>query len=355
MIFLKIELHNLTLALTALLLFVVVLIIAVLIYGYKNYQLINNAQQWKNLIEEKISYSIFNGIGDIQKDQEFEKLLKNKNFKKIFISVLIESDQRFVGDAHKILKDIFYIYKLDKLAWEKLQSNNIYQNVRGIQVMTAMNVIDAINKITHHLNHKNPYVYSEAQYSIVRLNGFEGLKFLDSLEKPLSDWQQMRLSQAIKTLSHSDFDSICQWLSNQNQTVINFALSLIRKFRIHSIHDNVINLLNHQEIYVRINAIKTLQTIDNSTTMDTLIEIYPKQENLIKVEIIKFINRTGDKSRMQFIKDILEKERDIYILIEVVNLLKKFNDYTHLQEKATDINLDSKLLTVIKNALHSKL
>ena len=62
MIILRIELHSLTVMLSALLLLVLVLIVAVIIYGYRNFLLINNAQHWKRMIEDKLSYAIFNGI-----------------------------------------------------------------------------------------------------------------------------------------------------------------------------------------------------------------------------------------------------------------------------------------------------
>lgn len=249
----------------------------------------------------------------------------------------------------------FYMFHLDDLAWSKLQSNNIYQNVRGIQVMTAMNIPDAINKITHHLNHKNPYVYSEAQYSVVRFNGFKGLKFLDTLDKPLSQWQQMRLNQAIKTVSEPDYDSIALWLESLNLSVISFALSLIRKFRIHTLHDNVARLLSHQSVDIRINSIKTLQTIESTDTLGFLLDCFNQQEDLVKVEILKFIDRAGNRNHNSFLKTILENEYDIYIQIETVNLLKKYKEYDYLQLKSNDSSIDPKLRKVLQNALSKQL
>lgn len=351
MILLRIELHNLTAALTALLLLVIVLIVAVFIYGYRNFQLLNNAQHWKRLIEDKLSQAIFNGIYAIHKDQKFIARLKNKNFKKIFISVLIESDQRFIGDAHKILKELFYMFKLDELAWSNLQSTNIYQNVRGIQVMTAMEVQDALPKITLLLQHKNSYVYSEAQYSVVRFKGFNGLHFLDSLENSLSQWQQMRLAQAIQAVPASDYDAVAFWLKSNNLSVIAFALSLIRKFRIHSLHNEVVNLLQHEAIEIRVNAIKTLQTIEQTNTAEILIDSYKLQDDSVKVQILKFIDRSGNKNHNSFLKDILESEHDIYIQIETANLLKRFNEDAYLQQKLHDSRLEPHVQKVLQNAL----
>lgn len=351
MIILKIQLYNLTLALVVLLLLVILLIIGVIIYGYRNYQFINNAQLWKKRIEEKISYSIFNGTYNLLNDTEFLSLLENKNFKKIFISVLIESDQRFVGDAHKTLKEIFHGLKLDDLAWEKLKSSNSYQNVRGIQVMTAMNNRDAIGTITNLLDHYNPYVYSEAQYSIVRFNGFQGLSFLQSLEKPLSEWQQMRLLQALHNVAESDFHVVSKWLISTNLSVIDFALAFIRKFRIHTAHDSIVGLLNHNSTDIRISAIKTLQTIENQETLSILINSYPLQNEKVKVQIIKFIDRSGNNTQIPFLHSVLENESDIHIYINTVKLLKKLNEQDYLTKKITDVNLAREYRQVLQNAL----
>lgn len=351
MILLRIELHSLTVALSALLLLVIVLIVAVIIYGYRNFQLINNARNWKRLIEDKLSYAIFNGIDAIWADQEFIARGKSKNFKKIFTSVLIESDQRFIGEAHKILKDIFYKFNLDEMAFKNLQSNNIYHNVRGIQVMTALDVKEALPYITALLQHKNPYVYSEAQYSVVRFNGFKGLTFLDTLKQPLSLWQQMRLVQAIQLVSVADYDAIAVWLKSENLSVIAFALSLIRKFRIHSLHEQVVSLMQHDAIEIRINSVKTLQTIEQTDTAAILINSYERQEMLVKVQILKFIERSANKNYNNFLKHILENETDIHLQIQTVRLLKLFNEEAYLQQKIQQISVDQSLQKVLQNAL----
>ena len=351
MIILRIELHSLTVMLSALLLLVLVLIVAVIIYGYRNFLLINNAQHWKRMIEDKLSYAIFNGIDAIGADQDFIARSKNKNFKKIFISVLIESDQRFIGEAHKILKDIFYKFKLDELAFKNLKSTNIYHNVRGIQVMTALYVQEALPHITELLQHKNSYVYSEAQYSVVRFNGFKGLTFLDSLDKTLSLWQQMRLVQAIQLVSEPDYPAIANWLTSSNLSVVAFALSLIRKFRIHSLHDPVVSLMNHEAIEIRINAIKTLQTIEQNGTAAILINSYERQEALVKVQILKFIERSANKNYNDFLKHILEYESDIYIQIQTARVLKLFNEEAFLKQKLLNSPADLSLRKVLQNAL----
>lgn len=351
MIFLKIELYNLTVALTTLLLLVILLIVGVIIYGYRNFRFLNNAQQWKRIIDEKLSNAIINGTHALHSDQEFIHLLKNKDFKKIFISVLIESDQKFVGDAHKTLKELFYTFQLDKLAWQKLQSTNTYQQVRGIQVMTAMQAGEALDKITQYLQHDNPYVYSEAQYSVVRFNGFEGLRFLDTNEKPLSQWQQMRLLQTIQTVSPSDYNTIAAWLHSKNLSVVHFALAMIRRFRIHALHDLVIALVQAATTEIRIQAIKALQAIESPDTLDILVDTYPRQENVVKVEILKFMNRAGTTGHQAFLKTILDQECDIYIQIETVHLLKKMNEDLYLQQKINDIPIESKLQKVLQNAL----
>ena len=346
-----VSLYGLTIAFLVLIVLVFIFIMLVVIYGYRNYQLLKNGQEWHHFIKDKFLFSISHGIDVVKNDEQLIRLLKKKDFQELFISVLIESDQKFVGYTKQVLNEMFYEFHLDNLAWEKLNSKNVYDKVRGIQVFTAIQVKEALPKIKMFLNNPDPRIYTKAQYALVRFNGFEGLHFLDKLESPLSEWQQMRLLSVINEVPESASESICRWLQHSNPSVIQFALTIVRKFRLHPLHDKVFLLLVHPESVVRRDGIRTLQSIETPETLNLLMAKYPHQEESVQLAILQVIKKLRNRKTIDFLKEQLQNTTQIPALLTIIESLKILDERSHLQEKVNEENTSE----ILKKLLHTAL
>src|SRR5690606_35659557 len=239
-------------------------------------------------------------------------------------------------------------------AWKKFRSNDDLNKVRGLQALTAMHVEKIIPEIAPLLDHHNPTVKSEAQYSAVRFLGFKGLTFLESLSSPLSDWQQLRLLSALKDLAAVDSSLIEAMIHHPNISIIEFALSLVRKFRVYACYDSVIALLTHENISVRTSAVKTLQTIENEDTISLLTMSYERQEDKVKKAILLAVMKSANKESIDFLKAVLD-QGTVKLQALAAEALSALKETEYLRTLLQNESLPPHLRSVVRQALSVKL
>lgn len=353
MILLAITIKSLTIVFLTLLIIVMVLIGLVLLYGFRNFKLISNEAAWKKLIEEKIAFSIMEGVDSIRNDAHLVKLFGNKDFDKTFLYKLVESNKRFSGDAHGVLVELFYTFKMDELAFEEFRSKNKFKKMRGIEALTAMNVKMAVPEISLLLDYPDPLVVAEAQYAIVRFEDFKGIEFLSTFKSTLSEWQQMRLLRAISELPSTSLPLITDLLKNSNPSVITFVLSIIRKFRIFTLRQKVANLLTHKEPSIRVLAIDTLQDLEAENEILRLIDIYEEQEPEVKKAILLALKKSNNKAFSQFFKSkLMDSDTDLQLI--AAEALVSNGELNYLQAQLEERDNSEKIHLIIKHALSIK-
>jgi hypothetical protein len=79
-------------------------------------------------------------------------------------------------------------------------------------------------------NHKYLIVRREVQIALVRLQGLEGLSFLDTLLYSLSNSHQLNLFETLTKFSTSEKPLLTKYLDSANNSVICFALKLVGFF-----------------------------------------------------------------------------------------------------------------------------
>lgn len=335
---------------------VLLLMMLVVVYGYRSYQLYRSEKAWRQLIENKVELAIREGFQQVADDPELIALVRLAVFRRLFLRVLIESSKKFSGKANVELIGLFHAFSLDELAWQSLRSKYGYKKVWGIEALTAMNEQTAIAEIRSLLSDKNPMVVAQAQYALVRFKEIQGLDFLKTLQSPISSWQQIRLLRAIVVVPSSAYGFIGELLSLANDSVVIFTLSIIRKFRILFFHDQLIPLLGHPSAAVAIAAVDTLRDIESFQTIDILEQSYSQQNDLqVRRAIVLAIKRLRSKSSISFLRQQLGAE-PVALQLVIAQTLVALGDTLYLQEL---LNLDTQqtrpLSLVINHALASKL
>lgn len=346
--------YGMTVLFITLLLIVLLLIILVLLFGYRNYGLVQSSAVWNKLIEEKVTLAILDDSTRISQDPELTALTGNDHFKKIFLSVLIASEQKFSGDALHVLIDIFYAFGLDSLAWEKFRSSDNMKKVRGLQALTAMRVEKALPEIIPLLSHHDRSVVAEAQYAVVRFQGFEGFEFLKPLSSPLSEWQQLRLLQAVKDFRPAHMDLLEELLRHSNVSIVALALTLVRKFRVHSTHDSITTLLSHEHVEVRASAVRTLQSIENESTIPLLTAVYADQDDRVKKAIMKALLKSLNRKSTEFLKTVLA-EGNVALQLLAAETLSALKETDYLRALLLKETVPPQVQSVVKHALAIKL
>lgn len=347
-------LHELILAIIFVLILVLLLIIAVLGFSFYSYRILHNRQSWRQIIEYKIMETIVGSDTNRERDQEFSKHLKEPSFRALFLEVLVDSDRKFSGAAKEAINGLFYDFKLEDEAWRKLRQRKAYLVAGGIQELAAMNVEAAIPEIKAKLNDERMAVYQEAQYAMVSFLGYEGLGFLEHVDKPLSDWQQLRLLYSIHQLPELSDAQVYNWLKSTNDSVVIFTLRLIRKFRLLSMYTAVHDLLGHPAIPVRVQAIRSMQAIENSATISQFIACFDQQPIDVQLEILKSMKVARSRESEDFLKEQLWNNAAVSIKIAAAEVLVILGKTDYLREISQEPATGDELIQIIKHALQEK-
>ncbi|MDR6458135.1 hypothetical protein J2786_001228 [Chryseobacterium vietnamense] len=352
--FLTTSVHFLFLVFLGMLSLVLFLIIIVLIYSFYQYRESVQIFKWSEVINKKISEVIVYGEEDRSADTDFSAASASPSFRNLFLQKLAESEKKFSGAAQSKLKDLFQEYGLQEEALKKLNQKKEHIIAGGIQELTAMQVEEALPKISTFLTHHSAQVYQEAQYAMVNFKGFEGLHFLNSISSKISEWQQLRLLISITHVPENSGDSIKKWMESSNDSVVIFTLKLLRKFQILSLYPTVTGLLGHSSVDIRIQAVQTLLSLENSSTIAHLMETYPHQPNEVQKEILKIMKKSKDQFSTDFLKNQLLNNADTGIKVYAAEALCALDKQEYLTEISQDETSSEELVQIIKYALQEK-
>ncbi|MEJ5048976.1 HEAT repeat domain-containing protein [Chryseobacterium culicis] len=352
--FLTTSVHFLFLVFLGMLSLVLLLIIAVLIYSFYQYRESLQAFRWSEVINKKISEVIVYGEEEIPVNSNFSAASGSASFRNLFLQKLAESEKKFSGAAQNKLKDLFQEYSLQEEALKKLTQKKEHIIAGGIQELTAMQVEEALPKISTFLTHPSAQVYQEAQYAMVNFKGFEGLHFLNSISSKISEWQQLRLLISITNIPENSGESIKIWMESSNDSVVIFTLKLLRKFQVLSLYSTVTDLLDHPSVDIRVQAVQTLLSLENSSTISDLMEVYLHQPIEVQKEILKVMKKSKDQCCTDFLKDQLLNTPDSGIKVHAAEALCALEKQEYLTELSQKENSSEELIQIIKYALQEK-
>lgn len=352
--FQKITIHELVLAIIIVFVLVMLLIILVLFYSFYKYRVLSNKQIWTHIIENKITESIVLGQNFVENDESFDRHLREPAFRSLFLDLLVASERKFSGSAREEITHLFYKFSLEDEAWRNLSKKKAYLIAGGIQELTAMSVLRALPQFTSLLGHKEKQVYQEAQYGIVSFSGADGLNFLDTLQHPLSEWQQLRILNSIVDIPHAQAVKIDQWLESTNASVIIFTLRLMRKFQMMSYYDQVLQLLEHDDTAVKLQVVRTLEAFENNDTMKQLIACFPEQPQEVQIEILKAMKVSKSVECDEFLKKLLWEHPATSIKIWSAEVLVSLGQRHYLRNIAMDASTPAQFTHIINHALQEK-
>ena len=251
------------------------------------------------------------------------KWLSSKLGRKVLIKELVKSKDSLTGDAAQNLRWLYEKLSLDQDSFLRFSSKYWHVKASGIQQLAEMGQSKYLVKIYRETNSKNAFVRTEAQIAVVKLTGFKGLRFLNIVSHPITQWQQLCL---IDQLKEADIEpqKIKAWLTSSNETVVQFALRLVEVYKCYELHDEVIGCLQHSSADLRLQALRAIKEIADDASFNWLWPHFnrsTKQEQLLLVEI--FANLSTVES-IRFLKSI-RQSADETVQHKVNNLLAMMN------------------------------
>ena len=275
--------------------------------------------------------------------------LTKKRYAQIITDELLFLYNSFTGESKKNLKDLYIKAGFIDYSEKKVKSNKWEIQARGIREVAQMKDERVIGFLKTLTNHKNQLVKENAQLSLVKINGFDGLNFLNDVNTPISDWQQVNLLGALKEHGNQQIPDFTSWLSSSEKTVILFAIRLMNHYKQIEGSNKLLTFLNYRDKKLKTESIRTLVNLGKTEAIPYFENIYHNESHEIKIELIKaysslITNRENNKLSdwLIYTKDPrIQKEcLEAIISLDAIEILRSVN--------TKDIQLANQIAHILK-------
>lgn len=216
-------------------------------------------QEWNSVLAELL-------MNEQAEDQEPElparlwQALKKPFVRRVVTSELVRTQASLRGQMNSVIVQLYNKLQLHEVSVSLLFSRQWHRKAKGIQQLSSMGQYQVAELIVAYTNHPHVAVRSEAQVGMVRLEGPQGLRFLNTLRQPLSEWQQFNLLHELQLHKATDITGPEQWLQSANASVVVFAIRLCRQFQLFDFAPQIQQLLHHTQTAVRVESRQCLIT-----------------------------------------------------------------------------------------------
>lgn len=202
-------------------------------------------------------------ISDKQRSiiNEIKDDIQSVSKRKSVITILSNLMNEVSGEMSESITYLYREIGLMEYAYTRLESKRWHIVAKAIVELRRFRILEAQDKILDFIDSPNLQIRQEAQLYQVQLFKFEGLSFLDTLETPLSEWQQLLLLEALLSIKHQDISDIEPWLRSSNPSVVLFALKLAKIYNQFEKKDIIVELLSHPNERVKLYTGKVLYVL----------------------------------------------------------------------------------------------
>lgn len=205
-----------------------------------------------------------------------------------------------IGNKATLTKKLFYALNLDEFVINKILSWFWDVRVKYMYIAASMDVVSAIDVVKKNINTHNWNVRNAAQLALLTLDKSHSFYFLHKLHRPLSNWQQVNLHHTIvrESIPAPNFGD---FILSQNNSVVNFGLSMIEAFNQKEEAERIIRLLHHKDSEIKHKALHTIKALVLKDAAPLLINKYPNENTHIQLDIVEALARFDTDESVAFL------------------------------------------------------
>ena len=274
-------------------------------------------------LEQWITEVIINdGAMDFTVPEDFGRLFKTAEARQMVIDELVRNKSSFLGSVSDNIVKMYYQLGLNVDSRIKMDDSKAHIQCQGIHELCVMEQKDQLQKVYRFTNSKHSDVRIEAQTAILQWYGFKGLRFLDVVSFPITEFQQLKLLELLRQIPFSPMPKLKKWLHSPNDSVVNFALKLAEHYKQLHVNTEAEVCLYHRNEAVRVQAVKTLTVIGNGTTAKLLTEAYMKEKFTNKLNILNELPKIANDEQRDFLIVQLHEAHE-YLKLAAAKVLAK--------------------------------
>lgn len=244
--------------------------------------------------------------------------------RKVLIATLLKLRNEITGEIAESIDKLYIELGLLQYPLSKLRHKKWDVIANAIRELTLFQVKGIQSVVMKNINHPKKEVRKEMQLYLVQLFTFKGLEFLNLLQTPLSEWDQIQLLEILQKSDDQDITDIKPWLKSTNESVVSFALKLARLYNQYEVKDEIIVLLNHKSEMIRVNAIESLSHLNVLEAKVVLKNSFIETGLDEQIAFIKMLENTYESSDKFFLLEYRNHENQEIKLI-IMEIMKNLN------------------------------
>lgn len=256
--------------------------------------------------------------------------------RKIMISTLLKLKNEISGEVAESIQKLYFQTGLIDYTLPRLRSKKWYSIAKGIRELRQFQVKEAHDEVIVYINHPKREVRKEMQLYMVNLFYFEGLDFLNVLETPLSEWDQIQLLEVLQRFDNQKIPDIKPWLKSSNDSVVVFALKLAKIYNQFEAKEELITMLEHTNIEIRIEVIYVLSHLIVLEAKEVLKNNFDNRSQEEQIAIFKMMENLYQNSDEPFLLEYIHHE-NFEIKVSALKILKVINRETFNSFKTASV------------------
>jgi hypothetical protein len=245
---------------------------------------------------------------------------ENRLKRKLIIATLLKLKNEISGETADAIQNLYYKTGFINSATSKLKSKKWDSVARAIRELTLFEIKEAHDEIIQLINHPKKEVRNEIQKYLVQLFRFDGLEFLNVLENPLSELDQIQLLEILNKFNNMEVPDMNNWLRSTNNSVISFTLKLAKIYNQYGAKDEIIALFNHPNTEIRIEAINVVNHLGIFEAVEILKQDYFTRTLEEQIAFFKMMEEMSMPDDVPFIREHIQHD-NFHIRISVMKIM----------------------------------
>lgn len=245
--------------------------------------------------------------------------------RQVLTDQMIELKKSVSGAAARCLSELYTALNLNADSLRKIRSWSWYDKASGIREVSEMDHKPAIQLLEKYLDAPNTTLREEALIALVKLNTGSDFSFLDRYQGTISDWLVINLHKHLASRDQRTTPSFERWLNNPNESVVMFALQMMKKFKQYNQASAVSPLVVSKNKNVAKLALETLTELEAFTETEfvsSIIQTY-WEEDVLCISAIKYLGQAGDPHRDISVIEKFLSHPNYLVRFEALLALKK--------------------------------
>lgn len=244
--------------------------------------------------------------------EEIKLKLKTRFQQQILTDMMMKLGKGLSGKLSDDLQQLFRQLGLHQYSIGKLKAVNWSIQASGISELREMHIKEATAVIRTLLNHRVALVRSHAQLALLELE-MEGdrLAVFEQIAYPLTDWDQLRLHESLKSRNGDKIESFNRLFHLSNHSIVVFAIRMSAFFGCSRDIPALQELSGHDHLEIRTEAILALTRLGDYQMQELLAVQFEGEEPAVQKAILQYLMYTGYDVSSFFEQALLHESHEI--------------------------------------------